>query len=181
MIGATRRFALWIALAALTPQGDPASAGAARASLAADARTVCAMALEVSATETIMAVYRDFVAAQNARDIEAVGAFFIDGPEFLWVSDGRPYWGREATLERMALFQGAEIWRVIPDLENARAVMLGAEVAMLHFDLILEIGSAVSPSRLPFRVSILFVDRGAHRGGWRIASLITTEDKQPSH
>lgn len=131
-----------------------------------------------AAEDTILATYRAFVDAQNARDLAAVGAFFIDGPDFLWVSDGRPYWGRAATVERMGLFQGAEVWRVIPDLDEARVVMLTEDVAMLHFDLVLAIGRADAPARVPFRVSILFVDRGDD--GWRIASLLTTEDKQLS-
>ena len=131
-------------------------------------------------TETITETYRAFVAAQNARDLDPVGAFFTDGSDFLWVSDGRPVWGREATLARMALFQGAETWRVIPDLDEARVVMLAEEVAMMHFDLILEIGRAAAPSRLPFLVSILFVATTEDAGGWRIASLLTTDDKQLS-
>lgn len=129
-------------------------------------------------TETILETYRAFVAAQNARDLKTVGGFFIDGPDFLWVSDGQPFWGREATLARMALFQGAERWRVIPDLDAARVAPLGETAAMMHFSLVLEIGRAAAPSRLPFRVSILFVEEG--EGDWRIASLLTTEDKQPS-
>lgn len=57
----------------------------------------------------IRAKYRNFVAAQNARDLKTVGASFVDGPNFLWVSDGRSFWGREGLLARMGRFQLAEV------------------------------------------------------------------------
>src|SRR5258708_25066671 len=61
-----------------------------------------------------LALYRRFVAAQNAGDLAAVEAALLDSPKFLWVSDGMSIWGRKATLERMALFQQAELWHVEP-------------------------------------------------------------------
>lgn len=124
----------------------------------------------------ILAAYTSFKDAQNERDLEKVGAHFIDGPEFLWVSDGRSYWGREATLKRMGLFQGAEVWRVEPYMDSARVVELAPDVAMLNLGLVLVIGSVENPNRLPFLVSALFrrVD-----GDWRIAALLTTNDKTP--
>src|SRR3954471_18759973 len=45
----------------------------------------------------IRATYKDFAAAQNARDLHKIGALLLDWPRFLWVSDGRSVWGREAT------------------------------------------------------------------------------------
>ncbi|MGF1502742.1 MAG: nuclear transport factor 2 family protein [Paracoccaceae bacterium] len=124
----------------------------------------------------IRATYQDFVAAQNARDTDAIGAFFIDGPEFLWVSDGRSYWGRDAVLARMGSFQRAEVWEVTPDLQAARLVMLGEASAMFHLPLTLAIGQHGLPTELGFLVSILWVEEAS---GWRIASLLTTADKTP--
>ncbi|OYX25106.1 MAG: hypothetical protein B7Z10_07375, partial [Rhodobacterales bacterium 32-66-7] len=60
----------------------------------------------------IRALYAAFVAAQNARDIDAVRPLLSDSPDFLWITDGRPVWGRDAMLERMAGFQTAEVWLV---------------------------------------------------------------------
>ena len=34
-------------------------------------------------------LYRQFVAAQNARDLDGVRELLVDGPSFLWVSDGQ--------------------------------------------------------------------------------------------
>jgi uncharacterized protein (TIGR02246 family) len=126
--------------------------------------------------EDVLAVYQAFAAAQNTRDTGQIGAFFIDGPDFLWVSDGRSYWGREAVLARMGSFQKAEVWHVVPDLASARVVFVEPGVAILNMRLVLEIGAAADPDELGFLVSIVFrrID-----DDWRIAALLTTNDKTP--
>ena len=122
----------------------------------------------------ILKTYNDFAAAQNARDLQKVGSFFVDGPQFLWVSDGRSVWGRDATLKRMGRFQGAEHWMVYPGLEHAEIIMLSATSGILHMPLTLELGTAASPTSLKFLVSIVFQQVA---GDWKIASLLTTNDK----
>lgn len=128
-------------------------------------------------TEDVLAVYSQFAAAQNTRDVDQIGTFFIDGPEFLWVSDGRSYWGRNDVLARMASFQKAEHWQVVPALDQARVIELDAGVALLHMPLVLEIGAKAAPDKLPFLVSILFRRTGE---SWKIASLLTTPYKGPT-
>ena len=127
-------------------------------------------------SEEVRATYDRFVAAQNARDLRRVRELLLDGPQFLWVSDGMSVWGREAMLERMASFQEAEVWRVEPDLARAEPVRVTDATAFLHLPLTLVIGSQPSPDRLRFLVSILCV-RGID--GWRIAALFTTNAKSP--
>lgn len=124
--------------------------------------------------DDVLAVYRGFAEAQNARDLDRIGAYFVDGPDFLWVSDGQSVWGRPDVLKRMSGFQKAEVWHVVPDLDHARVVELDPDVAMLHMPLVLELGSATAPDRLRFLVSILFRNQ---QDGWKIASLLTTTQK----
>lgn len=124
--------------------------------------------------DEVLATYQGFAEAQNARDLDRIGAFFIDGPEFLWVSDGQSFWGREATLQRMSGFQKAEVWRVVPDIDDAAVVELDDRMAMLHMPLVLQIGSKAAPDHLRFLVSILFRKEGEV---WRIAALLTTTQK----
>ncbi len=126
--------------------------------------------------QQILQAYRGFADAQNRRDLAAIGAFFIDGPEFLWVSDGQSYWGRDAVLARMGSFQKAEIWRVLPGLDQATVLMMDDGAGLLHMPLVLEIGKAAAPDRLHFLVSILFRRVGER---WLIAALLTTNDKTP--
>ncbi|WP_226579085.1 nuclear transport factor 2 family protein [Acuticoccus sediminis] len=125
-------------------------------------------------TEMVVAAYRAFLEAQNARDLQAVRAALWDSPDFLWVSDGRPFWGPDALVERMGQFQKAEVWHVTPDLEASRVVPLGPGVAYLLLPLVLSIGEAAKPSQLPWLVGVVAVETAE---GWRIAALFTTTDK----
>jgi uncharacterized protein (TIGR02246 family) len=123
----------------------------------------------------VRALYQQFVTAQNAFDLAKVRSLFIDRPDFLWVSDGTAVWGRDATLERMSVFQKSEIWRVEPELAKGRVIELGAEAAVYHLPLVLVIGSSSpGPSRLKFLVEVVCQKTS---DGWRIAALLTTTDK----
>jgi uncharacterized protein (TIGR02246 family) len=123
----------------------------------------------------VRALYETFAAAQNARDLGGVRAVLSENPDFLWISDGRPIWGREAMLERMAGFQKAEVWQVEPEFEAARVVVLDDDTAVFHIPLVLVIGSAADPARLKWLVEVLCQKEAA---GWRIAGLFTAEDKR---
>jgi ketosteroid isomerase-like protein len=122
-------------------------------------------------------LYTRFAAAQNSLDLDGVRALLLDSPKFLWVSDGQSFWGPDAVLARMASFQGAEVWRVEPDLAHAVAVSVAADVAYIHLPLDLVIGGEEQPDRLRFLVSMLGVATDA---GWRIAALFTTTAKPPA-
>ena len=73
---------------------------------------ISAGAALAGSADQVRATYRHFAEAQNAHDLERIGAFFVDGLEFLWISDGKSVWGREAVLARMSGVQKAVIWRV---------------------------------------------------------------------
>ena len=87
-------------------------------------------AVKADWSDEVRATYLDFAAAQNARDLQKVRALLLDSPQFLWVSDGRSVWGRDATVARMASFQGAEVWRVEPSLAEAVPVQVGEGTAL---------------------------------------------------
>jgi uncharacterized protein (TIGR02246 family) len=125
--------------------------------------------------QEIRALYDAFVTAQNRRDIAAVRPLLSESPDFLWISDGRPVWGREAMLERMAGFQGAEVWRVEPEYDASRVIVLDADTAVFHLPLVLVIGTAANPARLPWLVEVVCQKEAA---GWRIAGLYTAQDKR---
>jgi hypothetical protein len=125
-------------------------------------------------TGEVRDLYLRFVTAQNARNLDEAGAQFSDSPDFLWVSDGKSFWGRKATLERMKGFQEAEVWRVEPDLQGARVIEVSDNTAYLHLTLDLVIGAAAKPDRISFLVSALCVKTGQ---GWKIAALFTTTAK----
>ncbi|WP_406855198.1 hypothetical protein ABEG18_22050 [Alsobacter sp. KACC 23698] len=166
------------AAAGLSPEAQPTRrhviAGGAGAALAAALPPVGVRA----GGADVIATYKAFAAAQNAGELAVVREMFTQDPPFLWVSDGMSIWGRDAAIERMALFRSSEIWRVTPDLDRAVAVELNAGAAYLHLPLELAIGPRVpGPDRLRFLVSMLAV-RKDRSEDWRIAALFTTTEKK---
>jgi uncharacterized protein (TIGR02246 family) len=125
--------------------------------------------------QDIRALYETFVAAQNAHDLDAVRAVLSESPDFLWISDGRPVWGREEMLARMAGFQNAEVWQVEPEYDASQVILLDDDTAVFHIPLVLVIGSQADPARLPWLVEVLCQKEPA---GWRIAGLFTATDKR---
>jgi ketosteroid isomerase-like protein len=121
----------------------------------------------------ILATYGQFAAAQNARDLVRIKEVLLDSADFLWVSDGKSVWGRDALIARMSSFQALEIWRVEPLLDRARVVDVAPDVAYLHMPLDLHLGTKSAPSVTRFLVSILCRKTAE---GWRIAALFTTLD-----
>ena len=108
-----------------------------------------------SVSNDIRALYDRFVTAQNNRDLDAVRQALSPREDFLWVSDGKPFWGRETMIARMASFQEAEVWRVEPDYASAKVVQLSTEVAYLHIPLVLVLGRRESPAKLKWLVEVL--------------------------
>lgn len=144
---------LFVALGLWTAALSPASAGPA---------------------DEVVALYERFAEAQNRRDPDAVRALLLSSERFLWVSDGKAFWGPDTMVERMVRFQKSEVWRVEPDRTRRRIVEVSADRAHLFQPLVLRIGSAAAPDAIPFLVSVL-CERTAE--GWRIAGLLTTVEK----
>ena len=120
-------------------------------------------------------LYAAFVTAQNQHDIDAVRPLLSDRPDFLWISDGRPVWGREAMLARMAEFQNAEVWRVEPDYAASQVILLDEDTAVFHLPLLLVLGTKADPARLKWLVEVICQKEAT---GWRIAGLYTAQDKR---
>lgn len=125
--------------------------------------------------QEIRDLYASFVAAQNQHDIDAVRPLLSERPDFLWISDGHPVWGRAAMLERMTSFQSAEVWRVEPEYATSQVILLDDDTAVLHLPLLLVIGPKADPARLRWLVEVICQKEPA---GWRIAGLYTTQDKR---
>jgi hypothetical protein len=123
--------------------------------------------------EEAMALYRRFVAAQNAHDFAAVRATLLPSPDFLWVTNGLSLWGPEAMLQRLMQFHANEIWRIDPAWDRARAVPVSDASAVMHVPLLLTVGRQAEPARYRILISALCVRTPAH--GWRIAALFTTD------
>jgi uncharacterized protein (TIGR02246 family) len=126
--------------------------------------------------QDIRDLYASFAAAQNAHDIDAIRGFLSESPDFLWITDGKPLWGRDEMITRLASFQKSEVWRVEPEYTTARVVVLDTNTAVYHIPLVLVVGSKADPARLKWLVEVLCHKEAA---GWRIAGLFTAQDKRP--
>jgi hypothetical protein len=121
----------------------------------------------------LLLLYMRFVGAQNRHDAAAVRELLLDSPGFLWISDGKPFWGPDAMIERMSAFQKSEVWEVTPDLHRTKFVDVSPESAFLFQPLTLKLGRKSDPRTIAFLVNVLCVKKGQE---WRIAALFTTEE-----
>ena len=119
--------------------------------------------------EEVKGAFDEFVAAQNAHDLEAVSELLQDSPDFLWITRGAPIWGRDAALERFeALYQGT--WSLDPAIDELKVVGLGSDAAQLYVPITFMIapaGESAQPTR--FLMNLLWV---ASEDGWKIASIL---------
>ena len=144
----------------------------AMAALALSAAMLVAPAANAAPADDVRAAYEHFAAAQNARDIATVRSLLLNSSQFLWISNGQSFWGRETMIERMSTYQRAEVWRVHPDIAHAVIVEVSTSTAYVHLPLSLQIGSAAKGvAETSFLVSALFVHTDA---GWKISALFTT-------
>ena len=129
-----------------------------------------AAATAAATEDEVRAFFERFVAAQNARDTEAVGETLLDAPDFLWITPrGETIWGRAAAMERFrAAHRGT--WRVEPDMARFRARALGEGAAQLFVPLVLTAGPPGQPAQ-PVRLLLnqTLVRTGS---GWRIATIL---------
>lgn len=128
----------------------------------------------VAPLEAARALYARFVAAQNAHDFAAVRATLLDGPGFLWVTNGLSLWGPDAAIARMRGFHGNEVWRIDPAWDRAAGTVVTPETALLHVPLVLTVGRAADPAR--YRILVTAVTARGADGAWRIAALLTTDE-----
>lgn len=119
--------------------------------------------------DDVKAAFDRFVAAQNAHDISAVREVLLDSPNFLWITQGSPIWGRDAALKRFeTLYQGT--WKLSPDTAKLKVVLLNDTAAQLFVPIMFNIGPPGLPApNAPFLMNQTLVKTAA---GWRVASIL---------
>ena len=62
---------------------------------------LAALAHAATMEDEVRAVFDKYIAAQNAHDLKMVRTLLIESPDLLWISRGRPLWGRDAALKSL--------------------------------------------------------------------------------
>src|SRR5437667_11362165 len=97
------------------------------AALAAIATPAQAATME----DEVRAVFDKYIAVQNAHDLKAMRNLLIDSPDFLWITRGRPIWGREAALKGLEeRYRGT--WHIEPDRKELRVLSVRRRVAEVN-------------------------------------------------
>ena len=120
--------------------------------------------------DEVSATFRQFVAAQNARDEAALTPLLRAGPEFLWVTTTAvTVWGRDAAMARFRTnWQGQ--WHLAPDYDALRVVEVAPDVALLHVPVMAIFaphGQPVTPNAVKWN-GIFARDEGV----WTVAAIL---------
>jgi ketosteroid isomerase-like protein len=120
--------------------------------------------------DEVSATFRQFVAAQNARDATALTPLLRAGPTFVWVTtSGETVWGRDAALARFRTNWQSQ-WHLAPDFDALRVVEVAPDVALLHVPVMATFaphGQPVTPNAVKWN-GIFARDEG----GWTVAAIL---------
>ncbi len=113
--------------------------------------------------------FGQFIAAQNAHNLEAVADIILDSPDFFWLSRGTEVWGRTAALARWREnYKGT--WLLEPKFEEMKVTELAPGVARLYVPAVFTIapqGQLAVPR--PFHLTQIYVKTV---NGWRLSTLL---------
>jgi uncharacterized protein (TIGR02246 family) len=119
--------------------------------------------------DEVRVVFDKYVAVQNAHDLKAMRSLLVDSPDFLWITRGKPIWGREAALKSLEeRYKGS--WHIEPDRKEFRVISVSRRVAQVHATAQLTVGEpGAEPSKVRLYVNLVMVKKPE---GWRIASIL---------
>jgi len=119
--------------------------------------------------DEVRAVFDKYIAAQNAHDLKTVRTLLLAPTDLLWISQGRPLWGRDAALKGLEdRYRGT--WHIDVDRKEFRVVSVSRRVAQVYAQTQLTVGDpGVEPARNRVYINLVMVKKPE---GWRIASIL---------
>ena len=119
--------------------------------------------------EEVRAVFDRYVAIQNAHDSKSMRNLLVDSPDFLWISRGKPIWGREAALKELEeRYKGT--WHLEVDRKELRVISVSRRVAHVYATTQLTAGDAgARPATTRAYINLVMVKKPE---GWQIASVL---------
>jgi hypothetical protein len=99
----------------------------------------------------------------------------VDSPDFLWISRGKPLWGREAALKGFEeRYKGT--WFIEVDRKDLRVISVSRRVAQVYATTQLTVGDpGVEPARTRLYINLVMVKKPE---GWQIASILPIQVPQ---
>src|SRR5216684_8543944 len=131
--------------------------------------TIATLAHAATMEDEVRAVFDKYIAVQNAHDLKAMRNLLIDSPDFLWITRGKPIWGREAALKSLEeRYKGT--WHIEPDRKEFRVISVSRRVAQVYATTQLTVGDpGVEPAKIRLYINLVMVKKPE---GWRIASIL---------
>ncbi|HET7200272.1 MAG TPA: SgcJ/EcaC family oxidoreductase [Burkholderiales bacterium] len=122
-----------------------------------------------SMEEEVRAVFDKYIATQNAHDLKALRNLLVDTPDLLWISRGKPIWGREAALKSLEeRYKGT--WHIDVDRKELRVISVSRRVAQVFAPTQLTVGDpGVEPARNRVYINLMMVKKP---DGWQIVSIL---------
>jgi uncharacterized protein (TIGR02246 family) len=129
----------------------------------------CGPARAATTEQEVRAVFDKYIAAQNAHDLKAMRGLLADSPDFLWISRGKPIWGRDAALKNLEeRYKGT--WHIEVDLKEFRVVAVSRRVVQVYAPTQLTVGDAgVVPATNRLYINLVMVKKP---DGWEITSIL---------
>lgn len=119
--------------------------------------------------DEVRAVFDKYIAIQNAHDLKSMRSLLADSPDFLWISRGKPIWGREAALKSLEeRYKGS--WRIDVDRKELRIISVSRRVAQVYALTLLTVGDpGVDPAKSRLYINLMMVKKPE---GWQIVSIL---------
>ena len=131
--------------------------------------TAAAFARASTMEEDVRAVFDKYIATQNAHDLKGMRGLLSESPELLWISRGKPIWGREAALKTLEeRYKGT--WKIDVDSKEIRIISVSRRVAQVYAPTQLSTGEpGAEPSRNRLYINLVMVKKP---DGWQIVSIL---------
>jgi uncharacterized protein (TIGR02246 family) len=131
--------------------------------------TIATLAHAVTMEDEVRAVFDKYIAIQNAHDLKSMRNLLADSPDVLWISRGKPIWGREAALKNLEeRYKGT--WHIDVNKKELRVISISRRVAQVYAPTQLSVGDpGVEPTRNRLYINLVMVKKPE---GWQIVSIL---------
>lgn len=119
--------------------------------------------------DEVRAVFDKYIATQNAHDLKGMRNLLSDSPDMLWISRGKPIWGRDAALKSLEeRYKGT--WKIDVDKKELRVISVSRRVAQVYAPTQLSVGEpGAEPARNRLYINLVMVKKP---DGWQIVSIL---------